>query len=236
MAQQVAACELDCEGKPGFPVEEQLINWGEDIHNLMGKVPLLDLDRLVDVKEITQLIGVFFSSVLNKAMSVGWGFATSVFKSGDQQQRTRIEENERYAYRSSFKRQQTSEDRKDIRASTFANIQKSVKELSRSIIACTEDEMMNFEDYAKNVAEVVAGYVEGLYVGLEGLNLKPDFNVLDPLFRPYQVYGYSWGQMPTVKIPPKCKRITNSLNLGSNATCRWILSGLDRRVYWHRRL
>jgi len=142
MDQQVAACELDCEGKPGYSVEEQLVNWGEDIHNLMGKVPLLDLDRLVDVKEITQLIGVFFSAVLNKAMSVGWGFATSVLKSGDQQQRTRIEEKERYAYSSSFKRQQTSEDRKDVRASTFANIQKSVKDLSRSIISCTQDEMM----------------------------------------------------------------------------------------------
>jgi len=66
-----------------------------------------------------------------------------------------------------------------------------------------------------------------LYVGIEGVNLKPDFEVLDPAGAPYTVYGYSYGHVPSAKFPSKCKKITDQLTLGYSATCRSIKSGLE---------
>jgi len=89
---------------------------------------------------------------------------------------------------------------------------------------------MKYDDFVKNIADIFSPSVEGLYISLDGVNLKPDFEVLDPRFAPYTVYGYSWGEVPAAKFPDKCKAITDQLALGNNATCRNIKSGLEPNI------
>lgn len=221
----IARCQEKCQMKPGVALETRIKNWGADIHKAMDDALGKDMQRIISADEITELIGVFFSAVLNKAIN-GLGLAFSP-KSSTAQERQRAEYKERYSYNRVFKKEQTMEQMQDTRSTVLTTTLKAMQQLSRSIISCNEKEMMKEQDYAKNLADVLAAEVEALYVGLEGLNLKPDFEVLDPHSAPYTVYGFSWGHLPANKFPSKCKKITDQLGLVRNPTCRSIKSGLE---------
>ncbi len=222
-------CMEDCEKKPGVPIATKIKNIGADIHKQMDDALSADMQRIISVDEISQLIGIFFSAITNK-MITGMGrmfspsstYTTSVARSELKQD---------YSYNKSFKEEQTSTNRKNIRANILSNILKSMQQLSRSIISCEEKEMMAFEDYSKNLADILDAQVEALYVGLEGINLKPDFEILDPQHAPFFVYGYSWNHVPANKIPSKCRTVIDQYygddETHLNATCGSIKSGLE---------
>lgn len=214
-----------CDSKPGIPIQQRIKNLGSDIHKSMQDAVGKDLARMITADEISELVGVLFSALLNKAIN-GLGLLFSP-KRTDSTTAARAEYQQKYTYLRDFKKEQTSEDRTDMRSNVLQSTLNAVQQISRSIIACDHNEMMKQEDYAKNIADVFDAQVEGLYIGIEGANLKPDFEVLDPRFAPYSVYGYSWGNVPSVKFPAKCRKITDQLTLGPNATCRWISSGLE---------
>ncbi len=218
-------CIAECESKPGIALETQIKNWGSDISTLMTKSLGADIDRLVSADEISELIGVIFSALISKTID-GLGSAFS-FRNATVTDRSRAEYKQKYSYQRSFKQEQTLEDIKDVRATLLTNILKSIQQLSRSIIACDEEEMMTYTDWSKNIADMLAAQVEALYIGMEGINITPDFEVLDPRFAPYSVYGYSWGHVPANKFPSKCRSITDQLGLSVNTTCRSIKSGLE---------
>ncbi|MFH1326406.1 MAG: hypothetical protein ABIH48_02970, partial [Candidatus Falkowbacteria bacterium] len=82
-------------------------------------------------------------------------------------------------------------------------------------------------DFGKNTADISNANLEALYVAMEGVNLKPDFQVLDPLWAPFTVNGYSWGEVPSSKVPEKCKTIITQAGLLKGSTCKNIVSGLE---------
>jgi len=223
------ACLARCESLPGIAIQTQIKNWGSDINKLMTKSLGADIDRLVSVDEITELLGVLYSAVLSKAINQGLAFGTSLLQP-NQSTRKRAETKTQFSYQRIFKKEQTVEDIKDVKSQTLSNILKAMQQLSRSVTTCVDDELMKYDDYTKSLADIFSPSVEGLYLGLEGVNLKPDFEVLDPRFAPYTVYGYSWGKVPASKFPDKCKAMTDQLNLGTNATCRSIRSGLEPNI------
>ena len=222
-------CLQKCELLPGMAIETQIKNWGSDINKLMTKSLGADMDRLISTDEITELLGVLFSAITSKAINTGLAFGSSLLTS-NQLDQARVKTKTVYSYQMAFKKEQTVEDIKDVRSQTLSNILKSIQQLSRSITKCEksdDDKMVKYDDFVKNLDDIFSPSVEALYIGLEGLNLKPDFEVLDPRFAPYTVYGYSWSHVPASKFPDKCKAITDQLRLGDNATCRNIRSGLE---------
>lgn len=225
---EVEACQQQCENRPGMVLKKTIKNWGSDIHGLMTKSLGADIDRLISVDELTELMGVLFSALVNKAVNMGLAFGTSIIQPSSSQ-RARAKTKTQFSYQRVFKKEQTTEDIKDVRSQTLSNILKSMQQLSRSITTCKDEELMKYDDYVKNLDDIFSPSVEALYIGLEGVNLKPDYEVLDPPFAPYTVYGYSWDEVPASKFPDKCKGITDQLNLGANATCRSIRSGLEPR-------
>ncbi len=222
-------CEKECESRPGIPIETKIKNLGSTIETSMQNALGADIQRLISTDEITELLGVLYSALLNKAMyGMGLAFSATTSSKAD---RTRSETKTAYSYQRIFKKEQTTADIKTVRSEILSNILKSMQQLDRSITTCKGDEMMTYDDYSKNLADIFSGNVEALYIGLEGVNLKPDFEVLDPRFAPYTVYGYSWSNVPASKFPEKCQKITAQLNLSSNATCKNIQSGLEPNIH-----
>jgi len=222
-------CIARCDTRMGVPLETTVKNLGTTIEKYTTDALGKDFSRIISADEISELIGIFFSSVLNKAIDgLGLGFSN---KTTDSSTIARNELKEQYSYNRDFKKDQTPEERKEFRSNLLTNVQKAIQQLSRSIVACDKKEMMKIDNYTKNLADIFAPNVEALYVGLEGINLKPDFEILDGHSVPYSVYGYSWNKLPYQKFPSKCKKITDQLSLGETATCKNILSGLEPNNY-----
>lgn len=237
--EEYQTCLNNCEELPGIPIKTKIKNWGANIHQQMENALGADMARLISADEITELVGIIFSALLNKAVS-GLGLAFNALTSTTQE-RERSERKDTYSYLRDFQKTLTPKATKETRSQVLTNIQKGIQQLNRSIIACKEAEMMPYTDWTKNIADILAANVEALYVGLEGVNLKPDFEVLDPRFAPYTVFGYSWGEVPSIKIPDKCREIikqyyTDPPNGYSESTaetnarsrnCQVIQSGLE---------
>jgi len=233
------SCQSDCESRPGIAIQTKIKNWGADIHKQLDNAMSADLKRVISADEISELIGIIFSALLNKTID-GLGMAFSALTSTTQQ-RQRAERKDTYTYQREFKKTLTPTAIKGTRSQILTNIQKGIQQLDRSIIACKEAEMMPYTDWTKNIADILAANVEALYVGLEGVNLKPDFEVLDPRFAPYTTYGYSWGEVPRVKIPDKCRTVIEQFytdppnnyseatakSAAQGATCQTVTSGLE---------
>ena len=220
-------CLEKCEAKTtGIAIRTQIKTAGSKIHASVDNALSADMQRIISADEITELIGVFFSALLNKAFH-GIGLDASMSPSTTSAERNRTQTQETYSYQRSFKKEQTPGDIKDVRSTILTGILKSIQQLSRSIISCEEKEMLTVDNFAKNLSDILSPNVEALYVGLEGVNLKPDFAVLDPAHAPSTIYGYSWSRVPASKFPDKCRKITDQLTLGDNATCRNIHSGLE---------
>ena len=232
--QCVQKCEVN-SGK-GLAIVQKIKNLGSHINTQLKSSMTADMQRIISADEISELLGIIFSALLNKAMSGVSGLLGSIRQNTSTPvQRNRLERQDTFSYQRAFKKEQTSKDISKVRSETVTGIMKAIQQLDRSIIACKEDEMMPYTDWTKNIADILGSYVESLYVGLEGLNLKPDFEVLDSRFAPYTVYGYSWGEVPAVKIPDRCREVINQYfteTLGQqtsslNTTCQNIQSGLE---------
>jgi len=223
---EIEQCKLNCEQEmTGYAIKTKIKNVGSDIRTHMESALSADMQRIIDVKEITQLIGVFFSALINRGISLGLETLNSVV-SNNQLENSRSESQD-FLYYQEFKESQTLQDKKDTRSQVLNNILKGIQSLSRSMTSCVKDDMVKYPAYAKNVSSIISPNTEALYVGLEGVNLKPDFTVLDPRFAPYTVYGYSYSKIPSSKFPSKCEQTLNALGLSSNSTCIDIASGLE---------
>lgn len=221
-------CLKKCEQSPGIALETKIKNWGSTIEKSMTDAMSADMAKILQVDEISELLGIMFSALLNRAIDgMGMAFQAITAKSA---QKTRAGQKEQFSYLRNFQKTQTPQQMQDVRGGVLNTILKAIQSLNRSGIYCKEDEMMKYTDWIKNVSDILHPSVESLYVGLTGANLQPDFEVLDPRFAPYTVYGYSWGEVPANKLPDRCRKITDQLNLGINATCRSIKSGLEPNV------
>ncbi len=222
---QVQIKTNNCQARPEVSLQTKIKNWGQHIETYMTDALGADMARIISADEISELIGIIFSALLNKAVSgLGLGFSA---KTSTPKTRARADYKDKFSYGRSFKKSQTKNSIQDVRTNVLNSILSGMQSLDRSLIRCKESEQMTYEDWTKQVAEVLETSVEALYVGLVGANLRPDFEVLDSGWAPYTVYGYSWGHIPYSKMPPACRAITDQLNLGSRATCMNIISGLE---------
>lgn len=222
---QIQSCINNCQRIPFVPLSTAVTNLGSHIQTSVNKSLGADMEKIIGTDEITELIGIFFSAVLNKAMT-GLGLAFRSNRASATQQ-SRATNQDRFAYQKQFLKNTSSTEKKDIRSSIYSTLEQSIRQFSRSIIACKDDEMMTYQDYGKNLADMLEANVEALYVGIQGVNLQPDSVVLDPPYAPYTVYGYSWGEVFPSKVPQKCRTILNQVNMASNTTCSNIISGLE---------
>ena len=223
--QDKVACISNCARIPFAPLAMKVSTLGSSIHKSMDDAVSSDLMRIINVSEITQLAGIFFQALFNKAIN-GMGLAYSALKAtAGQQNRSNTKDN--YAYFRQFTKATTAAAKQEQRKNILASLDNSIKELDRSIVACDGDTMMTFQDWEKNIAEILQSNVQGLYVAIEGVNIQPDAITLDPPYAPFSVYGYSWGEIFPSKVPQKCRAILNKLNMASNTTCSDIISGLE---------
>jgi len=234
---EYTSCENACENLPGVVVEKTVKNLGSQIYGRIEKTLDTHIERIISVEEITELVSIFFTALINKAVN-GMGL---VFNSllANKTDRQRADQKDNYAYRREFQKTLTPTITKGARTQVLTTILKSIQQLNRSIIACKEAEMIPYDDWTKNVADIVENNVEALYVGLSGANLKPDFEVLDPVFAPYTTYGYSWGETPSSKIPDKCRTVieqyytstglseTAAKSAAIRSTCQNVVSELE---------
>ena len=220
-----AACISNCTRIPFVPLATKVSNLGSSIHESMDKALGADMARIINVSEITQLAGIFFQALFSKAMN-GLGLAFNSLKAtGNQQNRSTIKDN--FSYLKQFTKLGTAQNAKDVRQNIVAGLDQSIKQFDRAIVACSSDQMMTYQDWQKNISDILQSNVEGLYVGIVGVNPQPDMVTLDPPYAPYSVYGYSWGEVFSSKVPEKCRIFLNKLNMTSNSTCSDIISGLE---------
>ena len=224
---KIEECLRECERQPNIPLQEIVKNPGIYIANKIRDALEIESDSLKFVDEITELVGVFFQALINKATTTGLTTLASARQQALAAERMRAQNRETYAYLRAFSKMNTARRKKDIRSQLVANMDKTIKSLSRSIIGCTEKEIMKFDDYAKHINEFLEANLEALYVGILGINVKPDAVLLDPPYAPYSVYGYSWGEVYPSKVPSKCRDILTQINLSRNTNCSDIFSGLE---------
>lgn len=234
----VQACITKCEvNTKGISIQEKVKNLGKDISTSITNAMGADIQRVINADEITKLVGIIFSALLNKAITgVGNFFAP---KTATQPEKSRAQAKDTFGYLKEFKKKQTGAQVKDIYTETLTSILSAVQSLDRSIIACDdEDKMMAGDAYFRNLSDIFNPEVEALYTNVDGINLKTDWKVLDPLYAPYTVYGYSFGEVPASKIPEKCQAILNQyynqfkggVDAPSNASCRNIQSNLETKL------
>jgi hypothetical protein len=223
--QQIQSCVSNCARIPFVPLATAVTNLGSHIQKLVQNSLSGDMERLLGTDEITELVGIFFSAIMNKAMN-GLGLAFKSFTATGTQQ-ARAQNKDKFSYQKQYLKTTNSAEKKDIRSTLYATMEQSINKFTRSIIACESDKMMTVEDFRKNLADILEPNVEAMYVGIQSVNLQPDALVLDPPYAPYPVYGYSWGEVSPSKVPEKCRTVLNQLNMPANSSCSDIISGLE---------
>lgn len=216
-SEELDECLASCaDAANGICLQYETKNLGSLIHSSMESVVKSDLDWIISADEITELVGLFFSGLYNRIRGQG------IAQSSSSATKLQLQQYQ-YSYYNSFKKLQTSEDKQDLRVDVLNAILNAIKQLGIAK-SCEKDRQIKGDDASTAIADVLEGEVQHLYVGMEGVNLQPDFEILDPLWGPYKYYGYAWSDVPYNKYPPKCQRITE--DFGSRATCDSISSGL----------
>jgi len=226
-ADKLLSCRDDCDTTTkGVTLQSTVKNLGKDINTQISQALGADMSRIISADEITELLGVFFSSLLNKAVD-GLGLVPSTTNTTSTEQ-NRNANRDLYAYGPSAEKAVTPEMQKDVYTNVLNGMLKGVQMISRATAKCdTEDTMLTDLDFNKSISDVYSAQLEALYVGTTGVALKPDYTVLDSAYAPSSLYGYRWGEIPSEKIPPKCKKIITQASLGQNTTCKDIVSGLE---------
>ncbi len=219
-------CTDKCETTTkGVPTKSSVKNLGSTIKKNIDDALGADMSRIISADEISELVGVFFSAVINKAID-GLGLVPSSANKTAAEE-SRDEMNDLYSY-GDGSNEMTEETKQNIRLSVLNGMLKGVQMISRSTAKCEdEDTMITDLDFNKNISDIYSAQLEALYVGTAGVNLKPDFIVLDSPYAPFSLYGYGWSNIPGVKMPAKCKKITAQAGLGSSGSCTNIVSGLE---------
>jgi cysteine-rich repeat protein len=218
-------CLQNCEIQAGLGVciDRTVTKLGSSIHSGVEKAIGSDIEWLITTDEITELIGVFFSALLNKAIH---GVSGLVAKPQYKAPAYR----ETYSYFRGSRSSITPQLGKDIRSEVLSSIFKNLGQMNRRTIQCGEGEkeqkkkQMRIEQLAEALPEMLEGEVQHLYTGTIMVNLKSDYKVLDPVNAPFTVYGRTWDDIPFEQYPSRCAKLTKEF--GNNITCKDIQTRL----------
>lgn len=233
--QKTESCVLDqatiiewCEGEKcqkstsGICVNEQVKKLGSEIKESVSTAIGSDMDWLISADEITDMIGLVFSGLFNKLINgIGLSLKTT-YNSGQQASKNSLD----YTYYAQFKKNQTSEDLQRLRTDILSSILTAVKNISSKTYECDDhDDQFKGEAVWEIAAEILDQESQHYYTGAEGVNLKPDYIVLDPPGlpdtatymdgialvenMPIKLYGSTWDEIPYNKYPSACQKLSD---------------------------
>ncbi|MBD3282515.1 MAG: hypothetical protein GF387_02825 [Candidatus Portnoybacteria bacterium] len=205
----LASCIYKCDSQnTGICLEYRTTNVGSSIHSSVEKSIGSDIDWLITADEITELLNLVFSSLFSKMMH-GIGLTGSSYAATSDISKQQLE----YGYHSDYKKSLTSADIKEARRNILENILNSVKKLSTTSYECDTKHQLEGRVFQEMVAEIIDQEAQHLYSVSEGVDLKPDFQVLDSAVavnNGYAVYGQTWDDIPLSKYPQKCLETTDT--------------------------
>jgi len=220
-------CLTNCEKyTTGICLQETIKNVGSTIHDSIEKTVSSDIDWLISTNEIDQLIEVLISSLFNKAI-YGLGLTgSSGYSSSGSSATSKKQLAQEYSYQASFKQSMTSQEKYKINSDTLSQILGMIKGINGSMITCDKNQAMYMETLQNNYADILEQQAQSFYANKQGIDIKPDYEVLDPLRAPYTAYGYAWNVVPWQRYPIKCRGILKDVGLAYNSTCKDLKSGL----------
>jgi len=214
------ACLAECEKRDtGICLEYKTKNLGSSIHSAIEKTIGSDIDWLISADEITEMFNLVFSGLLNKLVH-GTGLSKQPFYRPTQ---TISKYQAQYSYQESYKKTQSPEDIKKLRTDILTNILKAIKNLTTASYECDKKYQLKGDIFSEVIYEILEEETQHLYAGIEGANIKPDYEVLDPKNASFFKYGDEWYKIPYEKYPPECSKITKGLG---GIPCRDILTNL----------
>lgn len=203
-------CEEQCEIKTtGVCLKETTKKMGSEIKSSIDSVIGSDMDWLITADEITEMLDLVFSGLFNKLINGANGLMTKMFYSSGGNSTKNFD----YAYYKDFKKNLTPEDIKKTKTDILKNILDSIKSISKNGYTCEEEEQFVSDVYNEVNAEILDQEAQHLYTATEGVDLKPDFIVLDSQIavnNGIARYGVSWEDISFAKYPEKCASIANS--------------------------
>ena len=203
------ACMSSCEKSSiGVCLQKTIKKLGSEIKTSVDKAIGSDIDWLLSADEITEMINLVFSGLFNKLTHGINGMLTK----GNSSTTTISKNQAEYGYYKEYKKTQTPEDITKLKGDILTNILKSIQNVSAAGYACDKDEQIKGEIYSEVVADILNEESQHLYTSMEGINLKPDFEVLDTQIavnNGYAIYGRTWNDIPFNKYPEKCASIAN---------------------------
>jgi hypothetical protein len=213
-------CLKKCEkSSTGVCLKEIPKKLGSEIKGAIDNVIGSDMNWLITANEITDMINLVFSGLFNKLTHGFEGLLTKAF-SGSTSKVSKQQLD--YSYYRDFKRTQTPQDITKLKTDILTNILNSIKNVSAMSYECDKDNQLEGDVFAEIAADIINEESQHLYTSMEGVDLKPDFEVLDggpAVDNGIAVYGQDWNDIPFSKYPPKCAEIANK-------QCKNIATGL----------
>ena len=213
------ACVNSCEKSSiGVCIEEQIRTMGKEIDKSIDSAIGSEMDWLLSADEITEMLGLVFSGLFNKLTHGINGLLTK----GSSSTTTTSQNEANYGYYQDYKKTITSQDIAQTRTDIITNISKSIKNVVNAGYTCDKDEQLKGEVYQEVATDILNEESQHLYTATEGVDLKPDFIVLDnaqAVQEGYAIYGQTWDDIPFSKYPDKCSAIANK-------QCKNVLTGL----------
>ncbi|HUT96141.1 MAG TPA: hypothetical protein VMW82_01065 [Candidatus Paceibacterota bacterium] len=203
------ACMSSCEKSSiGVCLEETTIKLGSEIKTSVDKAIGSDIDWLISADEITEMINLVFSGLFNKLTHGINGMLTKGSSSTTTISKNQIE----YGYYEDYKKTQTPQDITKVKGDILNNILKSIQSVSTAGYACDKNEQIKGDVFREVATDVLNEESQHLYTTMEGINLKPDYEVLDAqpaVNNKIAIYGVTWDDVPFNKYPEKCASIAN---------------------------
>lgn len=221
---EAAGVQEICEGEKcarsttGVCVNEQVKKLGSEIKTSIDETIGSDIKWLITADEITEMLNLVFSGLFNKLIQ-GTGLSTKPYYASNSQI---AKDQAQYGYQYQFKKNQTPEDLQKLRIDILDSISSAIKKLSTNTYECDNDKQIKGEVVQEMNTEIIDEESKHLYTGTEGVDLKPDFFVLDPpglpetatiigggsiANVPIKLYGSTWDEIPFAKYPTKCQQI-----------------------------
>lgn len=206
--EKMVACYDQCDSRnTGICLEYKTKNLGSTIQSSIEKTIGSDIDWLISAKEITDMFNLVFSALFNKVIN-GLGLnGTTTYTSSQ----TNFKYNSEYSYYQNFKKTQTPEEIKKLRTDILDSILKSIKNVTTSGYDCKKDNQLSGDVYSEIATEMIEQESQHLYVGMEGVDIKPDYIVLDnsqAVNAGVAIYGETWDDVPAQRYPDKCAEIS----------------------------
>jgi len=208
-------CLKSCEkSSTGVCLQKTTKKLGSEIKASVDKAIGSDIDWLISADEITEMINLVFSGLFNKLVNGANGLLTKAFyKPTDTVAKNQLE----YGYYQQYKKSLTPQDRTRLRSEILTNILKTVKSITTSTYDCNKDNQVTGDVFSEAAADIIEEESQHLYTTMEGVDLKPDYEVLDTSLavnNHIAIYGVTHDDIPTNKYPDKCAEIA-----GKNKKC-----------------